>query len=203
VSARQGWLQSELSTLEEEGLIPSPVASDPSLGKHWRVQPARNCLWVDADLLRDLQLDLTLTVQCMHFHVSLVASLPASLPPRFNQRRSPIGVFRGFAFDQLLSSIYLQVLNIAFHSLAQIGYQMITIRDLNRRGRTLSSTIRVQGGPIARDHLAAIFSIVESCRKLDVPIRKYLADVLPGLADRSIQSLAELTPTTYAAKMAK
>jgi len=36
-----------------------------------------------------------------------------------------------------------------------------------------------------------------------VPIRKYLADVLPGLADRSIQSLAELTPTAYAAKMAK
>jgi hypothetical protein len=30
---------------------------------------------------------------------------------------------------------------------------------------------------------AAIFSIVESCRKRDVPIRKYLAEVLPGLAD--------------------
>jgi hypothetical protein len=36
-----------------------------------------------------------------------------------------------------------------------------------------------------------------------VPIRKYLADVLPGLADRSIQSLAKLTPTAYAAMMAK
>jgi hypothetical protein len=41
--------------------------------------------------------------------------------------------------------------------------------------------------------VTAIFSIVESCRKLDVPIRQYLADVLPGLADRSIQSLDELT----------
>jgi 2,3-bisphosphoglycerate-independent phosphoglycerate mutase len=44
---------------------------------------------------------------------------------------------------------------------------------------------------------------VESCRRLGVPIRKYLLDVLPGLADRSIQSLDELTPAAYAAKMAK
>ena len=51
--------------------------------------------------------------------------------------------------------------------------------------------------------IAALFSIVESCRKLGVPIRQYLADVLPGLADRSIHELAELTPATYAAKMAK
>jgi hypothetical protein len=35
-----------------------------------------------------------------------------------------------------------------------------------------------------------------------VPVRKYLADILPGLADRSIQSLAELTPAAYAAKQA-
>jgi hypothetical protein len=36
-----------------------------------------------------------------------------------------------------------------------------------------------------------------------VPVRKYLADVLPGLADRSILSLAEFTPAAYAAKLAK
>jgi len=36
-----------------------------------------------------------------------------------------------------------------------------------------------------------------------VLVRQYLADVLPGLADRSIQSLAELTPMAYAAKMTK
>lgn len=51
--------------------------------------------------------------------------------------------------------------------------------------------------------IAAIFSVVESCRKLNIPIRKYLADVLPGLADRSIQSLTGLTPTAYAANSAK
>jgi len=59
------------------------------------------------------------------------------------------------------------------------------------------------GSKEAGPKIAAIFSIVESCRKLDVPIRKYLADVLPGLADRSIQSLVELTPTAYTAKAAK
>lgn len=59
------------------------------------------------------------------------------------------------------------------------------------------------GSKEAGPKIAAIFSIMESCRKLGVPIRQYLADVLPGLADRSIQSLAELTPAAYAAKLAK
>jgi hypothetical protein len=59
------------------------------------------------------------------------------------------------------------------------------------------------GSKEAGPKIAAIFSIVESCRKLNIPIRQYLADVLPGLADRSIQSLAELTPAAYAAKAAK
>lgn len=56
-----------------------------------------------------------------------------------------------------------------------------------------------QAGP----KIAAIFSVVESCRRLGVPIRRYLADVLPGLADRSIHNLADLTPGAYAAKSAK
>jgi transposase len=59
------------------------------------------------------------------------------------------------------------------------------------------------GSKEAGPKIAAIFSIVESCRKLDVPIRKYLADVLPGLAERSIQEMAELSPAAYAAKHAK
>jgi len=47
--------------------------------------------------------------------------------------------------------------------------------------------------------MAAILSIVESCRRLKIPIREYLAGVLPGLADRSVQRLAGLTPTAWAA----
>lgn len=53
-----------------------------------------------------------------------------------------------------------------------------------------------QAGP----KVAAILSIVETCRRLKIPIREYLADVLPGLADISIQRLAELTPSAWAAK---
>jgi transposase len=59
------------------------------------------------------------------------------------------------------------------------------------------------GSKEAGPKIAAIFSVVESCRKLGVPIRKYLADVLPGLADRSIQEMASLTPKAYAVNMAK
>ena len=58
------------------------------------------------------------------------------------------------------------------------------------------------GSKEAGPKIAAIFSVVESCRRLNIPIRKYLADVLPGLAKRSIQSLAELTPAAYAARLA-
>jgi hypothetical protein len=36
-----------------------------------------------------------------------------------------------------------------------------------------------------------------------VPISNYLADVLPGLADRPIKTLAQFTPAAYAAKNAK
>src|SRR5208283_4294235 len=53
-----------------------------------------------------------------------------------------------------------------------------------------------QAGP----KVAAILSIVESCRRLKIPIREYLAAVLPGLADISIQRLAELTPSAWAAE---
>jgi hypothetical protein len=58
------------------------------------------------------------------------------------------------------------------------------------------------GSKEAGPKIAAIFSIVESCRELIIPIGNYLADVLPGMADRSIQSLAQLTPTAYASNSA-
>jgi hypothetical protein len=48
--------------------------------------------------------------------------------------------------------------------------------------------------------VAAILSIVESCRRMKIPIREYLADVLPGLADRHVPRLAELTPTAWTAR---
>jgi len=59
------------------------------------------------------------------------------------------------------------------------------------------------GSKEAGPKIAAIFSIVESCRKLGIPIRQYLAKTLPGLADCPIHNLANRTPTAYAASMAK
>ncbi len=58
------------------------------------------------------------------------------------------------------------------------------------------------GSKEAGPKIAALFSIVERCRKLGIPVRQYLADMLPELADRSIQALAGLTPAAYAANLA-
>jgi len=56
------------------------------------------------------------------------------------------------------------------------------------------------GSPQAGPKVAAILSVVETCRRLDIPVRQYLGAVLPGLAEVSIQKLAELTPVAWAAR---
>ncbi len=56
------------------------------------------------------------------------------------------------------------------------------------------------GSPQAGPKVAAILSVVETCRRLRIPVRDYLAAVLPGLACTSIQRLAELTPAAWAAR---
>jgi hypothetical protein len=56
------------------------------------------------------------------------------------------------------------------------------------------------GSPTAGPRVAAILSVTESCRRLDIPIREYLAAILPGLADVRIQKLADLTPAVWAAR---
>jgi transposase len=56
------------------------------------------------------------------------------------------------------------------------------------------------GSPHAGPKVAAILSIVESCRRLKLPVREYLAAVLPGLADRPIQRLPDLTPAAWVAQ---
>jgi transposase len=45
------------------------------------------------------------------------------------------------------------------------------------------------GSPQAGPKIAAILSVVESCGRLKLPVRDYLAAVRPGLADRPIQRL--------------
>jgi transposase len=56
------------------------------------------------------------------------------------------------------------------------------------------------GSKKAGPKVAAILSIVETCRRMKIPIRDYLAAVLPGIADVSIQRLAALTPAAWAAR---
>jgi hypothetical protein len=53
-----------------------------------------------------------------------------------------------------------------------------------------------QAGP----RVAAILSVVESCRRLRIPVREYLNEILPGLAKRSIQQVVDLTPAAWAAR---
>jgi len=52
-----------------------------------------------------------------------------------------------------------------------------------------------QAGP----KVAAILSIVESCRRLKLSLREYLNSVLPGLANRPIRTVKSLTPAAWAA----
>jgi len=52
-----------------------------------------------------------------------------------------------------------------------------------------------QSGP----KVAAILSVVESCRRLGVPVKDYLLAVLPGMARRSLSEVTALTPARWAA----
>ena len=52
-----------------------------------------------------------------------------------------------------------------------------------------------QAGP----KVAAIVSIVETCRRLGINLRQYLNDVLPRLGDWPAKRVAELTPTAWKA----
>jgi hypothetical protein len=56
------------------------------------------------------------------------------------------------------------------------------------------------GSPQAGPKVAAILTVVETCRRRDIPIREYLAAVLPGLAEASVRKLPEFTPAAWAAR---
>jgi hypothetical protein len=48
----------------------------------------------------------------------------------------------------------------------------------------------VKAGP----KVAAILSVAESCRRIGIPVKEYLTEVLPGLDRRSLNQVATLTP---------
>jgi transposase len=55
------------------------------------------------------------------------------------------------------------------------------------------------GSEKAGPKVAAILSVVETCRRLKVPLRDYLANVLPGLGSVPIQRVGHYTPAAWAA----
>jgi transposase len=55
-----------------------------------------------------------------------------------------------------------------------------------------------QAGP----KVAAIVSVIESCRRLGVPVKDYLRDVLPGMNRRKLAEVAQLTPARWSESQA-
>jgi transposase len=56
------------------------------------------------------------------------------------------------------------------------------------------------GSQEAGPKVAAILSVIETCRRLKISVRDYLSAVLPGLANLRVQRLPALTPTAWAAQ---
>jgi hypothetical protein len=50
------------------------------------------------------------------------------------------------------------------------------------------------GSEHAGPKVAAILSVVETCRRLSISVREYLSEILPGLADYPVKRVSELTP---------
>jgi len=88
----------------------------------------------------------------------------------------------------------------AFSEAPGTGTEQQSGGELDAPGRVGPPELDPCGEPKAGPKVAAILSIVESCRRMKIPIRDYLAGVLPGLADVSIQRLADLTPVAWAAR---
>ena len=58
------------------------------------------------------------------------------------------------------------------------------------------------GSEEAGPRVAAIISVVETCRRLGINVRDYLMDVLPLIPSWPANRIAELTPTAWAARQA-
>jgi hypothetical protein len=58
------------------------------------------------------------------------------------------------------------------------------------------------GSTKAGPKVAAILSVMESCRRLAVPVKDYLLDILPGLDHRKLSEIPNLTPSRWPAARA-
>ena len=75
------------------------------------------------------------------------------------------------------------------------------LAENSMRGVALGRTNWIHiGSQQAGPRVAAILSVVESCRRLRLPVRNYLNEILPGLADKPIQQVVALTPAAWIAR---
>jgi transposase len=58
------------------------------------------------------------------------------------------------------------------------------------------------GSERAGPKVAAILSVVESCRRLSISVHEYLREILPGLADYPVKRVSELTPAVWKGRRA-
>ena len=58
------------------------------------------------------------------------------------------------------------------------------------------------GSPESGSKVAAILSVVESCRRIGAPVKEYLLAVLPGMNQRKVSEVARLTPARWNAARA-
>ena len=58
------------------------------------------------------------------------------------------------------------------------------------------------GSTSAGPKVAAILSVVESCKRIGIPVKEYLSAILPGMANRTTSQAARLTPAHWAAARA-
>ena len=72
-------------------------------------------------------------------------------------------------------------------------YRYLENHDLGRKNWLHVGSVKA--GP----KVAAILSVVESCRRVSVSLKQYLADVLPGLDRRTLSQAATLTPARWSA----
>jgi hypothetical protein len=82
-------------------------------------------------------------------------------------------------------------------------YQLISdLQDAALRGDARDPVELIEGeiALLSIPTAGAIPSIVETCRRLRIPVRDYLAAILPGLADLPMSQVAELTPTAWTAR---
>ena len=57
--------------------------------------------------------------------------------------------------------------------------------------------MRYAGSQQAGPKIAAILSVIETCKRLQIPARDYLAQVLPRLANLPATQLDQLTPSAW------